>query len=151
MSDKTIRLLSTFFYVGYCPIAPGSLASLFATFLCILIQGHPFLHIILFFVVTRAGFQVSGKMEEIIKEEDPSCVVIDEVAGILLSFFLIPITTATVFTTFFLFRAFDMFKIYPANKFEQMGGGEGIMMDDIIAGLYTNIIMHMAVRLAGII
>jgi len=151
MSDKVIRLLSTFFYVGYCPIAPGSLASFVATLVCVLIHGLPFFQILFFVLVTYIGFQVSGPMEKLVKKEDPSCVVIDEVAGIFLSFFLIPITTATVFTTFFLFRAFYMFKIYPANKFEKLGGSKGIMMDDIVAGLYTNIIMHMAVRLAGII
>jgi phosphatidylglycerophosphatase A len=48
-----------------------------------------------------------------------------------------------------LFRAFDMFKIWPANKFEDMGGSRGIMMDDVMAGIYTNIVLQIATRLAG--
>ena len=48
---------------------------------------------------------------------------------------------------FFLFRAFDMFKIYPADKFEVFPGSIGIMMDDIVAGLYTNLIMHIALSI----
>ncbi|MBF0521630.1 MAG: phosphatidylglycerophosphatase A [Candidatus Omnitrophica bacterium] len=150
MTDKTVKLLSTFFYVGYCPVAPGSLASLAGTLIYVFIHGQPLVHVFLFILVTWIGFAVSGKMEELVKEKDPSCVVIDEVSGILLSFFLLPINPATVFTTFFLFRAFDMFKIYPGNRFEAMGGGFGIMMDDISAGVYTNIIMQIAVHLIGI-
>ena len=49
-----------------------------------------------------------------------------------------------MWTAFFLFRAFDMFKIYPINKLEERGGGAGIMLDDIVAGIYTNIIMQIA-------
>jgi len=70
---------------------------------------------------------------------------------VMIAFFLLPVTPVVIITAFFLFRAFDMFKIYPVNKFEQMEGSTGVMMDDIIAGLYTNIVMQFAIRGAGII
>jgi len=77
--------------------------------------------------------------------------VIDEVAGVMLAFFLLPLTPAVAVTTFFLFRAFDMFKIYPVNKFEEIEGSAGVMLDDLFAGLYTNITMQIAVRWAGLL
>ena len=104
-----------------------------------------------------SGFQYGMALEGTIREQDTVIeehgvkVVIDEVSGIMISFFLLPITWSVVLTTFFLFRALDMFKTYPANKLEAMGGTEGIMMDDILAGVYTNIIMQIAVRYAGIV
>ncbi|VAX36380.1 Phosphatidylglycerophosphatase A [hydrothermal vent metagenome] len=151
MSDKFIKLSSTFFNIGYSPFAPGTAASAAGALIAILLQNHPLLYIVLFIVITRIGFLVSGKMEELEGKKDPGCVVIDEISGIMISFFLIPITWPTVVITFFLFRAFDMFKIYPANKLEDMGGARGIMMDDIMAGVYTNIVMQIAVRWAGVI
>ncbi len=138
------RLLSTFFYIGYIPVIPGSVASAVATGMCLLLYGHIFVYIIIFIMVTVIGFIVSGKMEELEGKKDPNCVVIDEVAGIMCAFFLLPITVPVVVTAYFLFRAFDMFKIYPCNKVEEIGGSAGIMLDDIIAGIYTNIVMHLA-------
>jgi len=73
--------------------------------------------------------------------------VIDEVAGVMIAFFLLPQTWAVMWTAFFVFRAFDMFKIYPGNKLEGVKGSGGIMLDDIMAGIYTNIVMHVALRL----
>ena len=151
ISDKMVRMLSTFFYIGRWPAGPGTAASLAGAFLAVILQGHGFLYILLFIAVTVAGFKVSGRMEELEGQKDPGCVVIDEVAGILIAFFALPLTWSTFWTAFFLFRAFDMFKIYPVGRLEEKGGAEGIMMDDIVAGIYTFAIMQIAVRLAGII
>jgi phosphatidylglycerophosphatase A len=101
-------------------------------------------------VVLVVGFYASGKTEEALGEHDPSCVVIDEVAGIMIAFFLLPLNLPVLITAFFLFRAFDMFKIYPANRFESLKGGLGIMADDIVAGLYANILMQIAIRVIHI-
>jgi phosphatidylglycerophosphatase A len=62
----------------------------------------------------------------------------------------LPLSWPVVITAFFLFRAFDMFKIYPVNRLEEIPGGVGVMMDDIIAGLYTNLAMHLAIRLVAL-
>lgn len=151
MSEKLVKLLSTFFYVGDCPVAPGSLASIVGMLIYFIFFKAIIVYILLFIIILILGFQTSGKMERIMRVEDPGCIVIDEVAGVMIAFFMLPLTLPVIFTAYFLFRAFDMFKIYPVNKFEEIGGGVGIMMDDIIAGIYTCIIMHVAVRLAGII
>ena len=80
-------------------------------------------------------------------KKDPSCVVIDEVSGVMIALFMLPIIPSVLFTAFFLFRAFDMFKIYPANKIEKLPSSYGIMFDDIIAGIYTNMTMHIALKI----
>ena len=151
MSDKLVKLFSTWFYIGNMPGAPGTAASAAAVLLAVIFSRNIFLYILVFIAVTILGFMVSGRMEKILDRKDPGCIVIDEVAGVMVAFFLLPLTWPVVITTFFLFRAFDMFKIYPVNKFEEMEGSAGVMMDDLIAGLYTNIVMQCAIRWAGII
>ncbi|HBG60898.1 MAG: hypothetical protein A2Y03_09260 [Omnitrophica WOR_2 bacterium GWF2_38_59] len=150
MSDKFARLMATWFYVGDFPVAPGTMASAVGMLICFILSAHPILYILFFVVITYIGFRASDITEGLVGTKDPSCVVIDEVAGVMIAFFLLPVTPPVFFTAFFLFRAFDMFKIYPVNKFEEMKGGVGIMMDDLFAGLYTNIIMHLAIRFAGV-
>ena len=149
MSEKTVRLLSTFFYVGDVPVAPGTAASFVGLLLGVIFHFHLFFYILLTSAVIFLGLLVCGPMEKVLGKKDPGCVVIDEVAGILISLFLLPLTPAVLITAFFLFRAFDMFKIYPANKLEDMGGSVGIMADDIMAGIYTNVVMHIALRFMG--
>ena len=150
MSERWVKIWSTFFYIGYSPFAPGSMASLAGAVLAVLLHQSTVLYVLVFVAITAIGFKVGGAMEKITEKKDPGCVVIDEVSGIMIAFFLLPMTPAVIWTAYFLFRAFDMFKIYPVCKFEALGGGKGIMMDDIIAGIYTGVIMHIAVRIVGI-
>ena len=151
MSDKLVKMFSTWFYVGDLPGAPGTAASAVAVLMAVIFAPNTFLYILVTIAVTVLGFAVSGRMETILDRKDPGCIVIDEVAGIMTAFFLLPLTWPVIITAFFLFRAFDMFKIYPVNKFEEIEGGTGVMMDDLVAGLYTNIVMQLAVRLAGVV
>lgn len=145
-----VKLSSTFFYIGYLPGAPGSIATIAGFFLSVVLSPDPRLYWTVTAVITIVGFIVSEKMEVMSKEKDPSCIVIDEVAGCLIAFYSLPINPVVTVTTFFLFRAFDMFKIYPVNKFEELPGGKGIMIDDLFAGIYTNVTMQIALRLAGL-
>jgi len=147
-ADRLARLVATFFYLGYFPFAAGSLASAWGALLWFGFLDQPAAYLGLMAIVIFLGFWSGGKVEKALGKKDPSCVVIDEVAGAMIAFMFLPPTLPVFWCAFFLFRAFDMFKIYPANKFEARGGASGIMMDDIVAGLYTNIVMQVAVRLA---
>ncbi len=149
MTHNLARLAATFFYVGYLPLAPGSMASVLGMFIAVALYGQTMLYIVVASVITIIGFLASGKLEKTLGKKDPSCIVIDEVAGVMIAFFMLPLTPAVLWITFFLFRAFDMFKIYPAGKFEKLPGSIGIMADDIVAGLYANIIMHLALLSVG--
>ena len=151
MPEKWVRLCATFFYVGYAPFASGTAASFVAFFIAILIHSSLLLYILVTGVITYLGFKTSGEMEKLAGQKDPGCIVIDEVAGALIAVFLLPFQWPVLITAFFLFRAFDMFKIYPVNKLESASGSVGVMMDDLVAGLYTNLIMQVAVRWAGIV
>ena len=62
---------------------------------------------------------------------------------------MLPLNFSVLITAFFLFRAFDMFKIYPAYKLEKIHGSVGIMMDDLVAGVYTCLVMHVVLRVVG--
>ncbi len=144
-----VKLVSTFFYIGCLPRAPGSAATVLGVMIAYGLRNHLVFYVSVFLVITVLGFWAAGRMEKIVGERDPSCVVIDEVTGIGIAFFMLPFSWSVVWTAFFLFRAFDMFKIYPANKLEPLPGGSGIMLDDIVAGIYTNITMQIALRLVG--
>ena len=151
MSDKLIKFISSFGYAGYFPVASGTFASAVGLVLCYFLHENLTAYSIVFVIITALGFLYSGQMERIEGQKDPSAVVIDEISGIMISFYMIPFTSwAVVLTTFFLFRACDMFKVYPAGKFEAIKGGPGIMLDDIVAGIYTNLAMQIAIRFTGI-
>jgi phosphatidylglycerophosphatase A len=151
MNDRVARFCATFFHIGDLPVAPGSAASAAALAVAYFVHSWPVLYIAVGVLFTVIGFMASGQVEKLIGKKDPGCIVIDEAAGIMISFLFIPMTWPVMLTGFFLFRAFDMFKIYPANKFEAMGGSYGIMMDDVMAGIYTNIVLQIAVRVIGIV
>jgi phosphatidylglycerophosphatase A len=140
-------MMATFFYIGFCPVAPGSMATLAGIALSYAVMGNTAVYVAVTVLVTVIGFAVSGQVEKSVGKKDPGCIVIDEVAGVMIAFFMLPKTWAVMWTAFFLFRAFDMFKIYPGNKLEGLRGSAGIMMDDLMAGIYTNIVMQIALRL----
>ena len=149
LSPSLARLLATFFYIGDSPFAPGSAATLMAALIWIAFSNNLFAYGIILAVVLVVGFSVSGQVEKDLAQKDPSLIVIDEVAGGLIAFFMLPINFPVLITAFFLFRAFDMFKIYPVYKFENLRGSGGIMLDDIFAGIYTNLVMHAALKILG--
>jgi phosphatidylglycerophosphatase A len=97
--------------------------------------------------VTLVGAWASGRAEEISGIIDPSFVVIDEVAGQLITLFLLPFSWKVLVAGFVLFRLFDVIKPFPARRLEKMHGGWGIMMDDVLVGVYANILLHLAVFL----
>ena len=120
MSDKLVKIFSTFFYVGNCPFAPGTVASLAAALMCIVLSGSLFFYVLVFITFTVVGFKVSGRMEILIGKKDPGCVVIDEVSGVMISFFLLPMNISVFFTTFFLFRALSGW-LFPITQRAALG------------------------------
>jgi phosphatidylglycerophosphatase A len=150
MMDSISKICATFFCIGYLPVAPGSIATVIGILISFALMGNPVMYAAVALMITVIGFAISGRAERVMGKKDPGCIVIDEVAGVMIACFLLPVSLPVLWTVFFLFRAFDMFKIYPGNKFEGLSGSSGIMMDDIVAGLYTNVVMHLALRWSGI-
>lgn len=141
-----VRLLSTFFYTGYLPFIPGTFGSMAGIFLIIIIRGSVFSQLFLTILIIVIGFLVSGRAEEAVGRKDPSFVVIDEVSGMLLSLLFIPYDIKILVIAFVLFRILDTLKPFPSGRLERYKGSIGIMADDLIAGLYTNLILQAVLR-----
>ena len=92
------------------------------------------------------GFLFSGKAEKIFNKKDCRYIVIDEVAGIFISLLFVPYSLKVALIGFFLFRIFDALKPFPAAKLQDLTGSAGIMLDDVIAGIYTNIVLQVVLR-----
>lgn len=129
-------------FTGYVPAASGTLSSAFAAALYFFLPGFDTLStfIILILTVLVLGIIASASMERRYGH-DPSEVTIDEVVGMWISLLLLPKSVFITIGSFFVFRFFDIIKPFPAKKFDAMHGGFGIMMDDVVAGVYANITM----------
>ena len=147
MRNFLVKALSTFFYVGFLPLIPGTFASLIGVSIFYLTRGNFWLMILLTASIIILGFAVSGEAERMFKKKDAKYIVIDEVAGMLLSLIFLPFDIKFVIIAFVLFRLLDILKPYPANRFHELKGSIGIMGDDIVAGLYTNLIISVALKL----
>jgi len=143
------KLLSTFFYVGYLPLIPGTFGSLAGIILIYLIELYALNYVLLTIAVIAIGFLVCGRAEKAMAKNDPRFVVIDEVSGMLLSLVFIPYDIKLVVLAFILFRVLDTLKPYPAGRLERLKGSVGIMSDDLIAGLYTNLILQVVLRVTS--
>jgi phosphatidylglycerophosphatase A len=100
-------------------------------------------------LVIIVGLLVAGEAEKIFKQKDARCIVIDEIGGMLLSLLFIPYEIKWVVIAFIIFRILDATKPFPADRVQKFRGSLGIMGDDIVAGLYTNVILQIAIRLAS--
>lgn len=143
------KIIGSTFFTGYIPVAPGTFASMIA-FLIYFIPGFEKLWIIipavvLFFIY---GVYVSFKFEAVYGK-DPSECTVDELVGSWIALVALPKTVLIAVTSFFIWRILDIIKPFPARTSENLLGGWGIMMDDVISGFYTLIIVHLIVYLFG--
>jgi phosphatidylglycerophosphatase A len=101
-------------------------------------------------VVTLVGIWAGSRVERVLGRKDPGVIVIDEVAGMFLSMILLPRTIPVLVTAFLLFRLFDVWKPFPARESQALTGGVGVMVDDLIAGLYALVLIMGARALFGV-
>ena len=144
LSEKIILLLATWFGTGFLPFVPGTWGSLaalpFAAGAYSLGDIFSCLSLLIIFFLS---IPVSGRASKIMKREDPSHVVIDEVAGIFATLFLVPVSWTSIAAGFILFRIFDILKPYPVGMIDKrIKGGAGIVLDDIMAGIYANVVLR---------
>lgn len=90
---------------------------------------------------------VAGAAESIWGEHDSSHIVLDEIFGMIAALFLLPSGWLWTVAAFALFRLFDILKPWPASSFDRMSGGGGVMLDDLAAGIYANLVLQIARRL----
>jgi phosphatidylglycerophosphatase A len=156
-SDYLALSIATF-GVGYLPLIPGTFGSLVGVGIFLLLltfTSSPLALVLLFIlVITPSGIWAASRTEELAGRKDPGKVVVDEVAGQMIA--LLPVAifnlqplTRGVIVSFVLFRLFDIFKPYPASRFERLKGGYGIMCDDLVAGFYAALIVSIMVGVFG--
>lgn len=124
--------------IGRSPMAPGTLGTLAGLAFIALARMSPTAHIAACVIVSAFGIMASERAAIAIGRKDPGEVVIDEVAGIFIATALLPLTWGYLLAAFVLFRAFDILKPPPINISQRLPGGYGIMVDDIIAGIFAN-------------
>jgi len=136
--------IATVFKAGYIPIAPGTVGSIIGLLVFWLIKDYASFTIEMFVAAALffAGVWASTIVEQVLERHDPGVVIVDEVVGMLVALMLLPPTITVMFLAFLLFRVFDIIKPYPARWCEQLSRGWGIMTDDIVAGLYVNVLIH---------
>lgn len=139
------KVLSTFFGVGYFPLGQGTLTSFIIILLYrfYLYRLHWALYLVLLAVVFVLGVLSSSVYSRAVKKKDPHQIVIDEVAGQLLVLFRLNPSWLLLLSSFFLFRLFDIAKPFPVRQVEKFSKGWGIMADDIMAAIYSGILVHL--------
>ncbi len=145
LAESIIVFFASAAYTGYVPVASGTITTLivgvplYLLFSRLSVTGY--LIATLFF--TAFSVYISHRAEIILNEKDSSKIVIDEFPGFLVAMILVPTNWKTIAAAFLIERFFDIAKIYPANLVEKkIPGGLGVVLDDVVAGIYTCLILH---------
>ncbi len=149
---QIIIFFATGAWSGYAPIAPGTAGSIVGLIIACLLapsaRRSPAAFLMGFVIVFVAACWIAGEAEKLFGEQDSSRIVIDEVLGMVATMFLIPIGWISLVAGFALFRIFDIIKPFPASYLDRhLHGGAGVMLDDIAAGIYANLVLQVAFRL----
>lgn len=140
--------LATALGVGYVPFAPGTFGSAAGLLLWAVLPASPATQLGATAAVFGVGVWAAAVTERHYRATDPGVVVIDEVLGMLVTLLFVPVGWGGALVGFLLFRLFDVLKPYPANRFEHLHGGLGIMADDAMAGVYANMVLRLALLIA---
>ena len=134
------------------PVAPGTAGSAVAVvlFWAVSLPGIVWLPAAGFLAIVAVGWWSAGPAARKLGQKDPGMIVIDEFAGQFLALLALPATWLVWITGFLLFRLFDIVKPPPARWLERLPGATGIMADDLVAGLYANLVLQVAVRVVPV-
>lgn len=142
-------LIASVFYTGFIKKGGGTVSALIVCFVFFFTDSI-LAKIYLTFSFIVLGTAASYYLEDIWEHDSPR-IVIDEAAGMALALFLLPANILAYTGAFILFRLFDIFKWFPVNRSETIPGSTGVMLDDIVAGLISNIIIHSALWTARVL
>jgi len=143
MLKKLAYILGTGLGSGYTPWAPGTAGSFCALIIFYLIPLADPYWLILIAILFAAGVWSSTRIERDLDIKDPPQVVIDEWLGQWLTLLFLPRSSLILLLGFLIFRIMDILKPFPAGKSQAIKGGWGIMLDDVIAAVYTNITIRL--------
>jgi phosphatidylglycerophosphatase A len=150
ISDKMVLFIAQGAYSGRSPFAPGTAGTVVGVLLYLLLMGLSApVYGAACLIVIVLGTWAAGRADALFGTKDNRTIVIDEIAGYLVSMLLVPATWQYMTAAFFLFRFFDILKPFPLRRLERLPGGPGVMLDDIGAGIYSNIVLQVAVHFMG--
>jgi len=143
-TSKLFVGLATGGYIGFIPFAPGTFGSVLGIPFYYFMSSLPLLPAFSFLLVfILFSVWIAGKGEAALNTKDPGCIVIDEIAGIGVTFFTIPFNLYWAVLGFIIFRFFDILKPFPVNYLEKrFTGGLGVVIDDVAAGIMSNIVLQ---------
>ena len=148
LRNLLIKAISTFFFIGYLPLIPGTFGSVAGVGIFYLFGGgNQPAYFLFVFCVMILGLLTSGKAEKLLNRKDPGCIVIDEIMGMLIALSFLPADPKIVILAFLVFRILDMLKPFPAERLQNLHGAIGVMGDDLIAGVYANIVLQVILKL----
>lgn len=150
---SVVIFFATGFGSGFSPIAPGTAGSIVGALVVGLVFGPLWrrsvtLALLVFAIVFIASCRIAGEAERIFNEHDSPKIVIDEVLGMAATMFLNPLGWQYMAAGFLIFRLFDIIKPPPARWIDrEVGGGAGVMLDDLAAAVYANLALQLIARL----
>lgn len=149
MTGKLSVFLATGAYIGRAPIMPGTFGTLWGLPAAWALSGLiPQAQAAVILAAIILSIFISGRACGELGKHDPSSIVIDEICGYLVGIFLLPFTAFNAILVFILFRFFDIVKPWPVSLLDRkVGGGAGVVLDDVAAGVYANIAAHLVLRL----
>ncbi|MDD4203009.1 MAG: phosphatidylglycerophosphatase A [Candidatus Omnitrophica bacterium] len=147
---RIAKIAATFFGLGYLPFMPGTWGAIAGVAIFSLLNGG-WSFVILTIFITIIGFFVSDLVAKEKNEGDPSIIVIDEVSGQMIAYIGLSFSWQIALLGFVFFRAFDILKPLGIRSMEKIKGGYGIMLDDIVSGIYANIVVRIIVFMFNII
>ena len=155
MRRSVIIFVATGAYLGYAPVASGTFGTLAGVALYPVFETLRQLSVSLYFItfcgLVAAAIVIAGEAERIFGEKDSGKITIDEVAGYIAATLFVRPSLGVVVTSFVLFRFFDVVKIWPASHFDRaVRGGPGVVLDDVISGLYANVALRVLAWLGGV-
>jgi len=139
--------IATAGYTGYAPIAPGTVGSIvgLAVYAAVRWVGSPVAEIGAILLTLGLGVWSGHVAERFFGGIDPGPVVIDEVLGMLVTLAFIPVGWPAALAGFVVFRVFDVIKPFPAGRLEALPGGWGVMFDDAMAAIYSNLLLRLII------
>ena len=147
--QKSVLFLATGCYIGNISFAPGTFGSVLGLLLCFFLSKIDFsIAVFLTLIFILCAIWIANEAEKIIDLKDPGCIVIDEIAGIILTLSGLPFNITSVTLGFLVFRALDIWKPYPIRLLEnKFSGGIGIVLDDVAAGILSNLILRFLLKM----
>jgi phosphatidylglycerophosphatase A len=148
--DNLVLFIAQGAYSGRIPFAPGTAGTIVGVLPVVLLRDAVYCwYALATALVAGIGVWAAGEADALLGTKDSPTIVIDEIAGFLVSMFLVPFTWWSVIAGFLLFRFFDILKPWPLKRLQDIPGGLGVVLDDLGAGVYTNVTLQAVLLVSG--